>query len=113
MSFQLHHVGDILVAQVEPNRMHGDMVEDFRRALMGVADLQPRLILLDLSAVEYVDSTALSALVAFQSAFGDGVHLCGIHTTVQEVMRLTRLDDLFPIHSTREAALKAMQAPEH
>lgn len=111
MTFKLEPVGDVMVATVEPNRLLGDIVGEFRDALMGMADQDHDRILLDLDAVEYVDSSALSALVAFEGAYGEGeVHLCCVHSTVMDVMRLTKLDDLFPIHDTREDGLRALGA---
>jgi len=109
MSFQLETVGDVLVATVEPTRLLGDIVEDFRTELLQRADDRHERILLDLTAVEYVDSRALSALVAFEGAYGE-VHLCCVHDTVRSVMRMTKLDSLFPLHDTREDALRAMGA---
>ena len=65
---------------------------------------------LDLSAVSFIDSSGLGALVGFykQVRVGEGdVRLAGLQENVQKIFALTRLDQVFGLHSTVDEALEA------
>lgn len=69
----------------------------------------PRRVVLDLSAVTFVDSSGLGAIVAAMKAQAPArrLDLAGLGGTVEKVFRLTRLDTVFRIYPTAEAALSA------
>jgi anti-sigma B factor antagonist len=65
-------------------------------------------VLLDLSAVSYIDSSAIASLVeGLQHAKSKGLQfgLVGVKDAVTQVLKLTRLDTVFPLHDTVEAGL--------
>jgi len=58
-------------------------------------------VLIDLSAVDYIDSSGVASLVeAFQIANKNQLEfsLVGVSETVMQVLQLSRLDHVFPIH---------------
>jgi anti-sigma B factor antagonist len=69
-------------------------------------------IVVDLSAVDFVDSTGLATLVAglkhCRRAAGD-MMLVGLRPSVQVIFELTRLDRVFQIHESETAALSGFQ----
>lgn len=69
-------------------------------------------IVVDLSAVDFVDSTGLATLVAglkhCRRAEGD-LTLAGLRPKVRVIFELTRLDHVFQIHESKEAALNEFQ----
>jgi|WetSurMetagenome_2_1015567.scaffolds.fasta_scaffold18300_2 anti-sigma B factor antagonist len=68
----------------------------------------PANIILDLSKVNFIDSTALAILIKSirdaKEKDGD-IRLCGLQQPVRMVLELTRLDKVFEIFPTREEAL--------
>ena len=72
-------------------------------------------IIVDLSAVDFVDSTGLATLVAglkhCRRAGGDLI-LTGLRSQVMVIFELTRLDRAFQIYENEAAALSAFEAAE-
>ncbi|MGB0659577.1 MAG: STAS domain-containing protein [Mangrovicoccus sp.] len=64
-------------------------------------------IVLDLSSVDFIDSSGLGSVVAALKQLDDGqsLELAALSPTVAKVFRLTRMDKVFPIHDSVEAAL--------
>ncbi len=69
-----------------------------------------RKILLDFSAVSYLDSSGLGELVgcftAIRSRGGD-LKVCGLNTRVFDLMKLTSLHSVFDVRDTQDQALAA------
>jgi len=64
-------------------------------------------IVLDLSKVEFLDSSGLGAVVAAMKLLGADrkLELVGLTPTVEKVFRLTRMDSVFTIHPDLPTAL--------
>lgn len=79
-----------------------------RKALMEVMLDKRPLVVADLSAVEYIDSSGIAGLVeAYQMARKNGTRfvLAAISDPVRRVLQLARLDRVFTIADTLEGAL--------
>ena len=65
------------------------------------------LVLLDLSEVEFLDSSGLGAVVAARKLLGKRYRLAlaGLQPAVEKVLRLTHMDRVFPIYATSDAFL--------
>jgi anti-sigma B factor antagonist len=74
---------------------------------------ESRKVILDLSQVSFVDSTALGALVALHKRLGGGesLSLASVRPEIATLFRLTRLDTVFRICPTVEAASGSPAAP--
>ena len=60
-------------------------------------------LLVDLSAVEYIDSSGVASLVeGFQVSKNENLKfgLIGVSNAAMQVLQLARLDKVFPIHSS-------------
>ena len=81
-----------------------------RKDLLQTLD-EGRPVVVDLSSVSYIDSSGIASLVeGLQHARGRklGFGLAGIADTVMQVFKLTRLDSVFPIYATVDAAMEAI-----
>lgn len=79
-----------------------------RKALMELM-FEKRPVVVDLSTVEYIDSSGIAGLVeAYQAARGNGTLfvLAAVSDPVRRVLQLARLDRVFTIAESVEAALK-------
>jgi anti-sigma B factor antagonist len=67
-------------------------------------------LLLDLDNVQYLSSPALTKLVLFRKkveAAKGTIKLCGLSSDMQELFRLTRVDQIFKIYPDEKSALDA------
>ncbi|MEL7026048.1 MAG: STAS domain-containing protein [Pseudomonadota bacterium] len=91
--------GDIVVA-VEEDRIDAAVAVAFKDAMREfLAGPHDRLIL-DMSKVEFVDSSGLGAIVAVlkEKDEAKGLALAGLTLGVEKVFRLTRMDSVFTIY---------------
>ncbi len=84
-----------------------------RHDIRELVDLGHALLVLDMSRLEFVDSSGLSVLVsAIKSArrVGGEVVLCQLRPQVQALVELTRLHELFEIFVDEPAAVAHLDA---
>ncbi len=80
--------------------------DDVRSALAGAIDGGADRIVIDMSAVEFVDSTALGVLVEARSRLGhDGVLLAAPQLETRRTLEVSGLDRHLPVHDSVDGAL--------
>lgn len=97
----------VRVIRVEEARIDALVAIRFKEAMRAAAgDAAPRVVV-DLSAVQFLDSSGLGALVAVMKLIGAArrLELAGLSANVDRVFRLTRMDRVFPLHADLAAAL--------
>ena len=80
----------------------------FKEAMLKILENKPRKIILNLREVEHVDSSGLGALVFLMQKVrqeGGELILCGLNTSLQTLMQISKLHHLFKICSSVEEAL--------
>jgi anti-sigma B factor antagonist len=83
-----------------------------RGALVEAVESRRHLIV-DLSAVTFLDSTGLGVLLGMQKRIGathKSMSLVGPNGMVAKVLRITRVDDAIPVHPNLDTALSASSA---
>lgn len=83
---------------------------DARKVLLEAVGAK-RPVLVDLSQVEYIDSSGVASLVeALQNAKKNGqvLALVAVSEAALRVLQLARLDKIFPIHGTVDEGLSAV-----
>lgn len=110
MRFEQTTVGNILVATVLENRIVADVAPRFKLQLMEYVNSGNRVIVLDMRAVSFIDSSGLGALVSSLKAIGHNgdLVLCGTAGAVNSMFKLTRMDKVFRMFSTPEEAVSAL-----
>jgi anti-sigma B factor antagonist len=101
-------MGDMLVVQVDEPRIDAAGAIQFKERMREVTvDAAPRVVL-DLSSVNFLDSSGLGAVVAVMKILlpGRKLELAGLTPTVEKVFRLTRMDSVFIIHPAVPGALR-------
>src|SRR4051794_30858260 len=78
-----------------------------RDALLEAAREQPERLVLDLTEVEFIDSTALGALVEARASLPDkrGLLLAGPALETRRALQVSGLDRQLPVHDSVDAAL--------
>lgn len=83
--------------------------EKIRAALQDVAGKGPERLVLDLREVEFIDSTALGALIETRAAMPNrrGLLLAQPNIETRRALQVSGLDRHLPVHETVDAALAA------
>jgi anti-sigma B factor antagonist len=113
MEFEERTAGDWTVLSVLDARIDARVADDFRAALARTAQQGRRKIVLDLSAVSFVDSTGLGAIIASLKQLGpDGdLAIAGAHASVGSLFKLTRMDKVFRIFASADDAVAGLSGP--
>lgn len=100
---------DIQIVTVNAERIDAAAAIRFKDIMRGITECGPPRIILDLSQVNFVDSSGLGAIVAAMKQLGSTskLDLAGLTPTVEKVFRLTRMDTVFKIHQSADAAAAA------
>lgn len=98
---------NVQVVTVNAARIDAAVAIRFKDIMRGMTEFGPERIVLDLSQVEFVDSSGLGAIVASMKQLGSSskLDLAGLTPTVDKVFRLTRMDTVFAIHDNADAAV--------
>lgn len=104
-------VSHIAVVRLNTKRLSAQNHEQIAGELSALVDREGHeRIVLNLSDVEYIYSTALVKLTEFDSkvkAAGGELRLCNVHPVLREVFKATQLDNLFDIRTDEQSALHA------
>lgn len=99
---------DVRVVCVEDSRIDAACAIQFKDEMRNLTESGPARVVLDLGAVEFLDSSGLGAVVAALKAMRQGqkLELASLNPTVERVFHLTRMDTVFTIHSDTDVAVK-------
>ena len=102
MNLQISDGGDFQVVRVCEPRIDAAVAIRFKDAMREATGNGAPHVVLDLSAVDFVDSSGLGAIVAAMKQLGSTrrLDLAGLTPTVERVFRLTRMDSVFTIHDS-------------
>ena len=100
--------GGALVVSVEENRIDAAVAVRFKDLMRELTDHPAARVVLDLTQVEFLDSSGLGAVVGAMKQLGRGrkLDLAGLSPTVDKVFRMTRMDSVFRIYGDVDHALQ-------
>lgn len=96
-----HRQAGVTVVEIEAPRLDAAGAESFRESMRRIIERGERHIALDFGRVEFMDSTGLGALVGCLKSMGEGgaIDILNPRGRVMKVLKLTRMDQVFTIHS--------------
>ena len=97
MKINTEIIQKVFVVTCEGTRLDAAFAQKFFVSMQGFIKKGHMDIVLDLSSVEFVDSTGLGALVrCLKEIDGRGqLVLCGVNEMVLSLLKMTHLDDIF------------------
>lgn len=97
-----------VVARVVDARIDAAVAISFKERMREVLGSGDGRIILDLTSVEFLDSSGLGAVVAVMKLAGPDrkLELASLSPTVAKVFRLTRMDQVFTIHDAVPNSLR-------
>jgi len=103
--------GEMQIVRVEDARIDAAVAIRFKDRMREITGSGVPHVILDLSKVEFIDSSGLGAIVAAMKQLGSTrrLDLAGLTPVVDRVFRLTRMETVFTIHKSVETA-KAVYA---
>ncbi len=98
---------DATVIKVLESRIDAAGAIAFKDSVRELAVGGPDRVVLDLTEVDFVDSSGLGAIVASMKILGPEhkLELAALTAAVQKVFRLTRMDSVFVIHEDASVAV--------
>ncbi|OPY14600.1 MAG: Anti-sigma-B factor antagonist [Syntrophus sp. PtaU1.Bin005] len=109
---QLHQnkMGDVLIVRPLERRIDAATATEFKEKMSEWIGAGNRRIVLNLSEVDFIDSSGLGAIVSSLKKIGnDGdLVICSVRETVMSLFRLTRMNRVFDILSSEEEAIGAL-----
>ena len=101
------------VAIVEPidSLVGGDETDELKKAVASLLDQGNRKLIIDLGDVEYLNSSAIGALVSAHTSYmnrqGKFI-LCNVNKSITNVFVVTKLSTIFTTAEKREEAIYAI-----
>ena len=102
--------GGALIVKVLEKRFAADVPAKFKEDMADRVEKGNNRIVLDISAVEFIDSAGLAALVYTLKLLQqkDKFLICGAQGPVKNVFELTRMDKVFQMYADEKAAIAAL-----
>jgi len=109
MQLQEKKMADVLIVRPLEKRIDAVTAMDFKQKMSDWIDSGNRRIVLNLSEVDFIDSSGLGAIISGLKKIGNEGNLviCVVKETVMSLFRLTRMNRVFDIFSSEEEALMA------
>lgn len=100
----------VLLIEINEPRLEASNAPELRELLIGRIETGRDQIILDLKYVNFMDSSALGALIGGIKRMGPlgTLALAGATGPVMQLLKLTRMDKVFALHSSVRAALSQM-----
>jgi anti-sigma B factor antagonist len=97
----------VLSVLVLEDRIDAASAIQFKELMRDLTQTAHPRVVLDLARVKFLDSSGLGAIVAVKKLLGAdrALELSSLTPTVEKVFRLTRMDTIFTIHTSHEAAV--------
>ncbi|MCP3970869.1 MAG: STAS domain-containing protein [Rhodobacteraceae bacterium] len=102
--------GTAILIKVEEPRIDAAVAIQFKEGIRELAEDGPSRVVLEMSSVNFLDSSGLGAVVAAMKQLGADrtLELAGLTPMVEKVFRLTRMDTVYTIHENEGAALDGL-----
>ncbi|MER3523309.1 MAG: anti-sigma factor antagonist [Ignavibacteria bacterium] len=104
--------GGIGLIEVKGALIGGEETDELRRAVAGFVERNYDKLLIDLSGVTFMNSTAIGVLVSAHTTYskkGWKIKLCGVGKNIDSIFVITKLSLVFDVYDTREEALKSFR----
>lgn len=103
---------DVMVVTANASRIDASVAIQFKDQMRELTADGPPTIILDMTQVDFIDSSGLGAVVAAMKLVGSDrkLELAHLTPTVAKVFKLTRMDGIFVIHDSMPSLANLKQA---
>ena len=113
MELTVEHSADIAIVRIGEARLTYPVLAPFLTAVRQLVEQGGKKILVDLSAVTYLDSASIGCLMDVHRLLqekGGGLRLSGLQPRVETMISMTGVHKIVPLHREEEDALAAFSA---
>lgn len=112
MELSIKNTDDLALLKIVESRLDAANAPELRSKVNELIETGAQRIVLDISDVEFMDSSSLGAMVSILKMVGSSGDLvvAGAHGIVADLFKLTRMDRVFRMTDTVESALDMMVA---
>jgi len=106
--------GRIGIVEARGSLVGGEETDELRNAVADFVEQGTKNLIIDLSKVTYLNSTAIGVLVSAHTTFSKNkgrVKICGINKNISNIFVITKLTLVFDVSETREDAIAAFGEP--
>ncbi len=99
---------DVAVVEIREKALDASNSESFKKSVAETLEGFQKVII-DLSRVEFIDSSGCGALLSCLRQMGDrkgALRICGVQKNVQRLFELVRMNRIIDIFPTKEDAIK-------
>lgn len=110
MNFDVKKQGTATVLKVKERKLDASVSPELKGEFLILCTAETKQLVIDLSDVEFCDSSGLSALLIAERKMrenGGVVKLAGLHKKVLTLIKISHLDRAFQIYDTVAKAVKA------
>lgn len=110
MNLTIDRANDVAIVRVADARLMYPMLSEFSIAVTGLISAGERRVLIDLSAVNYVDSASIGCLMDLYrqaTAAGGALKLTGVQKRVETMLTMTGAHNFLEMHPDEASALKS------
>ena len=108
MKFSTDHQQDIAIVRIGESRMMYPLLADFANAVTALISSGTRKLIIDMSAVGYIDSATIGCLMDLyrqMNAAGGAVRLIGVQKRVETMLTMTGALNFLQAHPDEAGAL--------
>lgn len=107
MNFETEIKGQLTIVTLNEKRFDAKIAVVFKDAMKSLIDKGSLFIVVNLKAVEFIDSSGLGSIVTALKLIGrkGDVFVCGLNDSVRQMFSLTRMDRVFKIFPSIEGAV--------
>ncbi|MBI4478167.1 MAG: STAS domain-containing protein [Acidobacteria bacterium] len=112
MKLSTDHSQGIAIVRVGEGRLMYPLLPDFANAVTALITTGERKLVIDLSAVNYVDSATIGCLMDLYrqaTAAGGSLKLSGVQKRVETMLTMTGAQNFLEIHADEPSALKSFE----
>lgn len=112
MKFAIERIDNIAVFSLKNKNLTSEISAKFKAELLILCQPDLKALVLDLTNVEYIDSLGLGSLLLAHRQmkdYGIPIYMVGIQEMVMNMLKISRMADLFEFTDTVEAALDEIE----
>ncbi len=110
MNLTTEHANGVAIVRVGESRLMYPLLSEFANAVTQLIASGERKVLVDLSAVGYVDSATIGCLMDLYrqaAAAGGALKLAGVQKRVETMLTMTGAQDVLEIHPDAPSAIRS------
>ena len=103
--------GKVVIITPLEKRLDASAAADFKQKMLAITSRGEQHILVDLSKVDFIDSSGLGAFISVLKKLGDTgtLGICQAKETVASVFKLTRIDRVLPLFQDQKEGVASLQ----